>query len=166
MVGVRVLYCDSGTCTCFVLFQWYMSMFCIVIVLRVDILYFVSSMREILKSTGLESRRGKMCANSFIDSISDPSGRLTGAVYPLDIEDRRYYHPSSRAQWERVPGRPTAWRLHPYSYMWVPSSELFPAVGHSHTGSFPREFTLLVTLRIHPQVRSESSYTLEFFQFM
>ena len=85
--------------------------------------------------------------------------RLTGAVYPLDIEDRRYYHPSSRAQWERVPGRPTAWRLHPYSYMWVPSSELFPSVGHSHTGSFPREFTLLVTLRIHPQVRSGRFYS-------
>jgi hypothetical protein len=80
---------------------------------------------------------------------------LAGAAYPLDIQDRRYFHPSSRAQWERVPGRPTAWRLHPYSYMWVPSSQLFPAVGHSHTGSFPREFTLLVTLRLHPQVRSE-----------
>jgi hypothetical protein len=49
--------------------------------------------------------------------------------------------------------------------MWVPSSELFPAVGHSHTGSFPREFTLLVTLRIHPQVRSGSFYALELFQF-
>jgi hypothetical protein len=47
--------------------------------------------------------------------------------------------------------------------MWVPSSELFPAVGHSHTGSFPREFTLLVSLRVHPQVRSESFFALDFF---
>jgi len=38
-------------------------------------------------------------------------------------------------------------------------------MGHTHTGSFPREFTLLVTLRIHPQVRSGSFYTLELFQF-
>jgi hypothetical protein len=106
-----------------------------------------------------------MSVHSFADSSTDSSVRLTGTVYPLDIEDRRYYHPSSRAQWERVPGRPTAWRLHPYSYMWVPSSELFPAVGHSHTGSFPREFTLLFTLRIHPQVRSGNFYALELFQF-
>ena len=105
-----------------------------------------------------------MRVRSFADPSTDSSGRLTGTVYPLDIEDRRYYHPASRAQWERVPGRPTAWRLHPYSYMWVPSSELFPAVGHSHTGSFPREFTLLVTLRIHPQVRAGSLYALESFQ--
>ena len=105
--------------------------------------------------------RDKMYVHSFADPSTDSSVRPTGAVYPLDIEDRRYYHPSSRAQWERVPGRPTAWRLHPYSYMWVPSSELFPSVGHSHTGSFPREFTLLVTLRIHPQVRSGSFYALE-----
>jgi len=118
-----------------------------------------------LLSSTLGRGRGKMSFHSFADSSTDSSVRLTGTVYPLDIEDRRYYHPSSRAQWERVPGRPTAWRLHPYSYMWVPSSELFPAVGHSHTGSFPREFTLLVTLRIHPQVRSGSFYTLELFQF-
>lgn len=84
--------------------------------------------------------------------------RVAGAAYPLDMENRRYFHLSSRAQWDRVPGRPTAWRLHPYSYMWVPSSELFPAVGHSHTGSFPREFTLLVTLRLHPQVRSACAH--------
>jgi hypothetical protein len=83
---------------------------------------------------------------------------VTGAVYPLGVEDRRYFHPSSRAQWDRVPGRPTAWRLHPYSYMWIPSSELFPAVGHSHTGSFPREFSLLVTLRLRPHVRLHTTF--------
>jgi hypothetical protein len=104
-----------------------------------------------------------MYVHYFADSSTVSSVRLTGTAYPLDIEDRRYYHPSSRAQWERVPGRPTAWRIHPYSYMWVPSSELFPAVGHSQTGSFPREFTLLVTLRIHPQVRFGSFYAVEFF---
>jgi hypothetical protein len=36
---VRVWYCDSGTCTHFVLWQWYVYMFCIVTVVRVRVLY-------------------------------------------------------------------------------------------------------------------------------
>jgi len=39
VVNVHVLYCDSGTCTCFVLWQWYVYMFCIVTVVRVHVSY-------------------------------------------------------------------------------------------------------------------------------
>jgi hypothetical protein len=37
VVLVHVLYCDSGTATCFVLRHWYVYMFCIVIVVRVHV---------------------------------------------------------------------------------------------------------------------------------
>ena len=75
---------------------------------------------------------------------------ISGAINPLGIEDRRYFHPS-RGQWARVPERPTAWRLRPNSYLWIPTTELTP-------GGFPREFTLLVTLRLHPQVSLNYSF--------
>jgi hypothetical protein len=39
VVRVHVLYCDSGTRTCFILWQWYVYMFCIVTVVRVHVLY-------------------------------------------------------------------------------------------------------------------------------
>ena len=39
MVRVHVLYCDSGMCTCSVLSQCSVSMFCIVTVVHVHVLY-------------------------------------------------------------------------------------------------------------------------------
>jgi len=42
---VLVLYCDGGTCTCFVLWQWNVYMFCIVAVERVHVLYCDSGTR-------------------------------------------------------------------------------------------------------------------------
>ena len=36
-VRVHVLYCDSGTCTCFVLLQRYVYMFCVVTVILVHV---------------------------------------------------------------------------------------------------------------------------------
>jgi hypothetical protein len=39
VVRVHVLYCDSGTCTCFVLLLWYVYVFCIVTVAGVHVLY-------------------------------------------------------------------------------------------------------------------------------
>jgi hypothetical protein len=42
VVRVHVLYCDSGTCICFLLCQWYVYMFCIVTVIRVHVLYCAS----------------------------------------------------------------------------------------------------------------------------
>ena len=35
VVRGHVLYCDSGTCACFVCGQWYVGMFCIVKVVQV-----------------------------------------------------------------------------------------------------------------------------------
>jgi hypothetical protein len=42
-VRVHVLYCDSSTCTCSVLWQQYVYMFCIVTAVRVHVLYCDSS---------------------------------------------------------------------------------------------------------------------------
>ena len=39
IVRVHVLYCDSGTCICFVLWQRYVYMFCVVRAVRVHVLY-------------------------------------------------------------------------------------------------------------------------------
>ena len=39
VIRVPVLYCNSGTCTYFVLLQWYLYMFCIVTVIGVHVLY-------------------------------------------------------------------------------------------------------------------------------
>lgn len=72
-----------------------------------------------------------------------------GAVDPMKLDDRRFFHPS-RGEWERVPGRPTAWKLRPNSYIWVPSSQIFPNRSSHRSGVFPREFTLLVTLKLNP----------------
>jgi len=36
--SVRLLCCASGTCTCFVLCQWYVYVFCVVPVVRVHVL--------------------------------------------------------------------------------------------------------------------------------
>ncbi|XP_075221445.1 uncharacterized protein LOC142324503 isoform X2 [Lycorma delicatula] len=74
-----------------------------------------------------------------------------GSVSPLNVENRRYYHPS-RAQWTRVPGRETAWRLRPNSYLWLPAAELpFPAA------NFRKHFALLVTLRLDPKSKGEGT---------
>nr|CAD7426537.1 unnamed protein product [Timema monikensis] len=106
-----------------------------------------------------ESKNGVVCATTLPAMATTRSvGGVTcslvkvsdmfscqGAVSPLDLEDRRFFH-QSHAKWERVPGRNSAWRLRPNSYIWVPSTELFPPPGH-----FPKEFSLLVTLRLPSQ---------------
>jgi len=54
VVLVHVLYCDSGTCTCFVLWQWYLYMFCTVTMVLVNVLYCDDGTPEkSLKSTAL-----------------------------------------------------------------------------------------------------------------
>nr|XP_014293066.1 protein kinase C-binding protein NELL1-like isoform X2 [Halyomorpha halys] len=66
-----------------------------------------------------------------------------GVVAPLSLEEKKYFHPS---QWERVPGRETAWRLKPNSYLWLPAAELpFP------NNYFKNHFALLLSLRIDPK---------------
>jgi hypothetical protein len=57
-VRVHVLYCDSGRCTCSVLWQRYMYMFCIVTAVRVHVLYCDSCMQEkSLKRTDLKKSK-------------------------------------------------------------------------------------------------------------
>ncbi|XP_068912899.1 uncharacterized protein [Tenebrio molitor] len=65
-------------------------------------------------------------------------------VNPLALEESRFFHPS-KDRWQTVPNRPTAWRLKPNSYIWVPSMQLFP---DAKIRPFPREFALFVTLRV------------------
>lgn len=64
---------------------------------------------------------------------------LTGAVAPLSLEGKR--------QWERVPGRESAWRLRANSYFWLPAAQLpFPA------NYFRNHFALILSLRLDPKV--------------
>ncbi|KAJ8982471.1 hypothetical protein NQ317_000429 [Molorchus minor] len=56
-------------------------------------------------------------------------------VNPLALEDRKFFHPS-KDRWQAVPDRPTAWRLRPNSYIWVPSTQLFADEKYR---PFPRE---------------------------
>ncbi|KAF2894460.1 hypothetical protein ILUMI_11712, partial [Ignelater luminosus] len=65
-------------------------------------------------------------------------------VNPLALEERKFFHPS-KDRWQKVPDRPTAWRLRPNSYIWVPSSQLFSELNGR---AFPKEFTLFITLRL------------------
>lgn len=64
---------------------------------------------------------------------------------PLALEEHKFYHPS-KDKWQVVPGRPSAWRLNPNSYIWVPSYQLFE---QAENQPFPKEFTLFVTVRIY-----------------
>ncbi|XP_039281634.1 uncharacterized protein LOC111058896 [Nilaparvata lugens] len=74
-----------------------------------------------------------------------------GSVSPLDVDESKFYQPS-RAQWSRVPGRETAWRLRPNSYLWLPAAQLpFPPA------NFRRHFALLVTLRLDPKAKAEGT---------
>ncbi|XP_018576197.1 uncharacterized protein LOC108914789 [Anoplophora glabripennis] len=66
-------------------------------------------------------------------------------VNPLALEERRFFHPT-KDRWQAVPDRPTAWRLRPNSYIWVPSTQLF---SDEKNRPFPREFALFVTMRLH-----------------
>jgi hypothetical protein len=61
VVHVHVLYCDSGTCTCFVLWQWYVYMFCIVTAL---------GERKVWKAGGRARglKRSKKCSNIVFPS--------------------------------------------------------------------------------------------------
>ncbi|RZC41441.1 hypothetical protein BDFB_013789, partial [Asbolus verrucosus] len=70
--------------------------------------------------------------------------RCDETVNPLALEESRFFHPS-KDRWQTVPNRPTAWRLKPNSYIWVPSMQLFP---DAKIRPFPREFALFVTLRV------------------
>lgn len=67
---------------------------------------------------------------------------------PLALEEGRFFHPS-KDRWQTVPDRPTAWRLKPNSYIWVPSTQLFTDTKELRSRPFPREFALFITLRLH-----------------
>ncbi|XP_074025595.1 uncharacterized protein isoform X2 [Leptinotarsa decemlineata] len=66
-------------------------------------------------------------------------------VNPLALQERKFFHPS-KDRWQSVPDRPSAWRLRPNSYIWVPSAQLFR---QEKNRPFPREFALFLTMRLH-----------------
>jgi hypothetical protein len=82
---------------------------------------------------------GRQCRSEGLDGV-----RCDETVNPLALEESRFFHPS-KDRWQTVPNRPTAWRLKPNSYIWVPSMQLFP---DAKIRPFPREFALFVTLRV------------------
>ncbi|KOB75385.1 Uncharacterized protein OBRU01_07636 [Operophtera brumata] len=73
------------------------------------------------------------------------SFKCEGTINPLAPGSRRNFHPA-QARWGSVPDRPHAFSLRPNSYIWIASSELFGA-----GKTFPREFTLFVSLRLRPE---------------
>lgn len=66
------------------------------------------------------------------------------AVNALALEENKFYHPS-KEKWEQVPDRPSAWRLKPDSYIWVPSTQLFK---NNSSRPFPKQFVVFITLRL------------------
>ncbi|KAJ0183120.1 hypothetical protein K1T71_001096 [Dendrolimus kikuchii] len=70
-----------------------------------------------------------------------------GTINPLAPGARRNFHPA-QARWGSVADRPHAFSLRPNSYIWIASSELF-----SPGKTFPREFTLFISLRLRPEHR-------------
>ncbi|XP_044738728.1 uncharacterized protein LOC123300254 isoform X2 [Chrysoperla carnea] len=101
--------------------------------------------------TNANTNGNKYCPGPNIEQRSCNTFSCHSAVNPLALEDRRFFHPS-RSQWARVPERPNAWHLQPNAYIWVPVSQVFPMTSSplksSSYGSFPKEFTVFVTLRI------------------
>uniref|UniRef100_A0A8D8WII8 von Willebrand factor D and EGF domain-containing protein n=1 Tax=Cacopsylla melanoneura TaxID=428564 RepID=A0A8D8WII8_9HEMI len=66
-----------------------------------------------------------------------------GLVDPLQLKSEQYFHPTRR-QWERVPGRETAWHLKKDSYVWLPGNEVsFPKI------NFQEACSLIISLRVH-----------------
>ncbi|CAH1104287.1 unnamed protein product [Psylliodes chrysocephalus] len=66
-------------------------------------------------------------------------------INPLAIEGHKSFHPGVD-KWERVPDRPSAWRLRPNSYIWLPSKELFHF--QQENNLFPKEFSVFLTFRL------------------
>ncbi|XP_026318928.1 uncharacterized protein LOC113229519 [Hyposmocoma kahamanoa] len=98
---------------------------------------------------GIQTRR-RYCSRSMCEGYGE-QGRscnsfdCKGTINPLAPGARRNFHPA-QARWGTVPDRPHAFSLKPNSYIWIASSELFPA-----GKTFPREFTLFISLRLRPE---------------
>ncbi|CAH0399693.1 unnamed protein product [Chilo suppressalis] len=98
---------------------------------------------------GKQTRR-RYCSKTVCEGYGE-QGRACnsfdceGAINPLAPGARRNFHPA-QARWGTVSDRPHAFSLRPNSYIWIASSELF-GVGKT----FPREFTLFISLRLRPE---------------
>lgn len=66
-------------------------------------------------------------------------------INPLTLEDRHFFHPTIDF-WHRAPDRPTAWRLEPYTYLWIPSVLLLH--GMKGVTEFPKQFAIFFTVRL------------------
>ncbi|XP_045460250.1 uncharacterized protein LOC123670749 [Harmonia axyridis] len=65
-------------------------------------------------------------------------------INPLTLEDGHFFHPS-KENWKSAPDRKSAWRLEPYTYLWVPSMLLLAGLNITE---FPRQFTIFFTVRL------------------
>ncbi|VVC94351.1 unnamed protein product [Leptidea sinapis] len=98
---------------------------------------------------GRQTRR-RYCSKSNCEGYGEEwrscnSFDCEGTINPLAPDARRNFHPA-QAHWGRVSDRPHAFSLRPNSYIWIASSELFPA-----ENTFPTEFTLFLSLRLRPE---------------
>ncbi|KAI5748438.1 hypothetical protein M8J77_025518 [Diaphorina citri] len=74
-----------------------------------------------------------------------------GVVDPLEIKSNAVLQHMGR-QWERVPGRETAWRLRKGSYLWLPGNEVaFPKV------NFQGACSVLISLRVHANGKQQGT---------
>ncbi|XP_048526400.1 uncharacterized protein LOC109543420 [Dendroctonus ponderosae] len=65
-------------------------------------------------------------------------------VTPLDQKSGKFFHPS-QDRWQPLADRPTAWRLTPNSYIWIPASLLF---SDEECRNIPKDFSLALTMRV------------------
>ncbi|CAB3254489.1 unnamed protein product [Arctia plantaginis] len=99
---------------------------------------------------GGQQTRRRYCSKPTCEGYGEQkracnSFNCAGTINPLAPGARRNFHPA-QARWGPVSDRPHAFSLRPNSYIWIASSELFSA-----GKSFPREFTLFISLRLRPE---------------
>ncbi|CAH0559165.1 unnamed protein product [Brassicogethes aeneus] len=98
-------------------------------------------------SSGIQQRfrrcRSPKCSGFNVEQRHCNLFGCDGTLNPLALKEEQFYHPS-KDRWKKVADRPTAWKLRPNSYIWIPSSELVA----NQKQIFPRDFTLFITLRV------------------
>lgn len=70
--------------------------------------------------------------------------RCDQIINPLTLEDGHFFHPS-KENWKTAPDRRSAWRLEPYTYLWVPSVLLLAGLNITE---FPKQFSIFFTVRL------------------
>ncbi|XP_044761609.1 uncharacterized protein LOC123318898 [Coccinella septempunctata] len=99
-------------------------------------------------SSGIQQRvrhcQTNSCSGYNVEQRHCNMFKCDETINPLNLEDERFFHPS-RENWKAVPDRPSAWRLEPYTYLWVPSMLLLAGLNITE---FPKQFSIFFTVRL------------------